>query len=186
MAPSVFKTALAANIVAGGFDSLPPPPTWDSRPLKRVLIRAAQGPEPTMKKSAGKMIAASTLPAFLNLTASAQLRFHCEFPRSRLLNFCWVLYGELGNEVGRSATRLSSGFFRYSLVAAQQMGGCARRRRCRNLPRQKLQWSVLRGIEPAFWNSRSVSMEGLAVSFALRLWRFRFERSGLACSCAVV
>ncbi len=27
MAPPVFKTGLAANIVAGGFDSLPPPPT---------------------------------------------------------------------------------------------------------------------------------------------------------------
>ena len=26
MAPPVFKTGLAANIVAGGFDSLPPPP----------------------------------------------------------------------------------------------------------------------------------------------------------------
>ncbi len=27
MAPPVFKTDLAANTVAGGFDSLPPPPT---------------------------------------------------------------------------------------------------------------------------------------------------------------
>lgn len=27
MAPPVFKTGLAANIVAGGFDSLPPPPS---------------------------------------------------------------------------------------------------------------------------------------------------------------
>ncbi len=26
MAPPVFKTGLAANTVAGGFDSLPPPP----------------------------------------------------------------------------------------------------------------------------------------------------------------
>ena len=26
MVPPVFKTGLAANIVAGGFDSLPPPP----------------------------------------------------------------------------------------------------------------------------------------------------------------
>jgi hypothetical protein len=26
VAPPVFKTGLAANIVAGGFDSLPPPP----------------------------------------------------------------------------------------------------------------------------------------------------------------
>ena len=29
MAPPVFKTGLAANIVAGGFDSLPPPPASD-------------------------------------------------------------------------------------------------------------------------------------------------------------
>ena len=28
MAPPVFKTGLAANIVAGGFDSLPPPPVY--------------------------------------------------------------------------------------------------------------------------------------------------------------
>ena len=28
MAPPVFKTGLAANIVAGGFDSLPPPPVF--------------------------------------------------------------------------------------------------------------------------------------------------------------
>ena len=28
MAPPVFKTGLAANIVAGGFDSLPPPPLF--------------------------------------------------------------------------------------------------------------------------------------------------------------
>lgn len=27
MAPPVFKTGLAANTVAGGFDSLPPPPS---------------------------------------------------------------------------------------------------------------------------------------------------------------
>jgi len=27
VAPPVFKTGLAANIVAGGFDSLPPPPS---------------------------------------------------------------------------------------------------------------------------------------------------------------
>ena len=32
MAPPVFKTGLAANIVAGGFDSLPPPPTgWRTK-----------------------------------------------------------------------------------------------------------------------------------------------------------
>jgi hypothetical protein len=43
VAPSVFKTALAANIVAGGFDSLPPPPTWDSRRSKRLLIRVLRG-----------------------------------------------------------------------------------------------------------------------------------------------
>ena len=30
MAPPVFKTGLAANIVAGGFDSLPPPPDFFS------------------------------------------------------------------------------------------------------------------------------------------------------------
>jgi hypothetical protein len=29
VAPPVFKTGLAANIVAGGFDSLPPPPASD-------------------------------------------------------------------------------------------------------------------------------------------------------------
>jgi hypothetical protein len=29
VAPPVFKIGLAANIVAGGFDSLPPPPTSD-------------------------------------------------------------------------------------------------------------------------------------------------------------
>jgi hypothetical protein len=28
VAPPVFKTGLAANIVAGGFDSLPPPPVF--------------------------------------------------------------------------------------------------------------------------------------------------------------
>jgi hypothetical protein len=28
VAPPVFKTGLAANIVAGGFDSLPPPPPF--------------------------------------------------------------------------------------------------------------------------------------------------------------
>jgi hypothetical protein len=28
VAPPVFKTGLAANIVAGGFDSLPPPPGY--------------------------------------------------------------------------------------------------------------------------------------------------------------
>jgi len=28
VAPPVFKTGLAANIVAGGFDSLPPPPIF--------------------------------------------------------------------------------------------------------------------------------------------------------------
>ena len=33
MAPPVFKTGLAANIVAGGFDSLPPPPSSDYRLL---------------------------------------------------------------------------------------------------------------------------------------------------------
>ena len=32
VAPPVFKTGLAANIVAGGFDSLPPPPTgWRTK-----------------------------------------------------------------------------------------------------------------------------------------------------------
>ena len=36
MAPPVFKTGLAANIVAGGFDSLPPPPQF----LERALASA--------------------------------------------------------------------------------------------------------------------------------------------------
>jgi hypothetical protein len=31
VAPPVFKTGLAANTVAGGFDSLPPPPSWVAR-----------------------------------------------------------------------------------------------------------------------------------------------------------
>ena len=35
MAPPVFKTGLAANIVAGGFDSLPPPP-----PFLAILLRS--------------------------------------------------------------------------------------------------------------------------------------------------
>ena len=34
MAPPVFKTGLAANIVAGGFDSLPPPPLFPSNLLE--------------------------------------------------------------------------------------------------------------------------------------------------------
>jgi hypothetical protein len=38
VAPPVFKTGLAANIVAGGFDSLPPPPPLPSgRVVKREL-----------------------------------------------------------------------------------------------------------------------------------------------------
>jgi hypothetical protein len=32
VAPPVFKTGLAANTVAGGFDSLPPPPNSESPP----------------------------------------------------------------------------------------------------------------------------------------------------------
>ena len=35
MAPPVFKTGLAANIVAGGFDSLPPPPVPAGSLVKR-------------------------------------------------------------------------------------------------------------------------------------------------------
>jgi hypothetical protein len=39
VAPPVFKTGLAANIVAGGFDSLPPPP--GALDLGEVLQRSA-------------------------------------------------------------------------------------------------------------------------------------------------
>ena len=43
MAPPVFKTGLAANIVAGGFDSLPPPPVHScalrgKEPLARQTV----------------------------------------------------------------------------------------------------------------------------------------------------
>ena len=37
MAPPVFKTGLAANIVAGGFDSLPPPPSKPAICLSLLL-----------------------------------------------------------------------------------------------------------------------------------------------------
>ena len=40
MAPPVFKTGLAANIVAGGFDSLPPPPASDRH---LVSVEAGEG-----------------------------------------------------------------------------------------------------------------------------------------------
>jgi hypothetical protein len=45
VAPPVFKTGLAANIVAGGFDSLPPPPEHSARregwraSVRMVLLR---------------------------------------------------------------------------------------------------------------------------------------------------
>jgi hypothetical protein len=43
VAPPVFKTGLAANIVAGGFDSLPPPPVYrwaagGKEPLDRQTV----------------------------------------------------------------------------------------------------------------------------------------------------
>ena len=37
MAPPVFKTGLAANTVAGGFDSLPPPPDLI---LRTIIVRS--------------------------------------------------------------------------------------------------------------------------------------------------
>jgi hypothetical protein len=43
VAPPVFKTGLAANIVAGGFDSLPPPPLFSE--AKYVLAARARGAE---------------------------------------------------------------------------------------------------------------------------------------------
>ena len=36
MALPVFKTGLAANIVAGGFDSLPPPPLFPANLLESL------------------------------------------------------------------------------------------------------------------------------------------------------
>ena len=41
MAPPVFKTGLAANIVAGGFDSLPPPPLFPADTSCRCLTSDA-------------------------------------------------------------------------------------------------------------------------------------------------
>lgn len=46
MAPPVFKTGLAGNTLAGGFDSLPPPPCEvpsQSRALNESDLQAAQG-----------------------------------------------------------------------------------------------------------------------------------------------
>lgn len=42
MAPPVFKTGLAANIVAGGFDSLPPPPVAFSSTTDALRRRDVQ------------------------------------------------------------------------------------------------------------------------------------------------
>jgi hypothetical protein len=39
VAPPVFKTGLAANIVAGGFDSLPPPPSQSADSDVRIAAR---------------------------------------------------------------------------------------------------------------------------------------------------
>ena len=53
MAPPVFKTGLAANIVAGGFDSLPPPPSicvivvTETARSRRLTIDVAIAPETT-------------------------------------------------------------------------------------------------------------------------------------------
>jgi hypothetical protein len=41
VAPPVFKTGLAANIVAGGFDSLPPPPATF---LRKQYVGATSDP----------------------------------------------------------------------------------------------------------------------------------------------
>ena len=41
MAPPVFKTGLAANTVAGGFDSLPPPPVMGKVPTCRMTVQEA-------------------------------------------------------------------------------------------------------------------------------------------------
>ncbi len=54
MAPPVFKTGLAANTVAGGFDSLPPPPfkiksrLWIPRTVPGSVGANAPGPSETV------------------------------------------------------------------------------------------------------------------------------------------
>jgi len=52
VAPPVFKTGLAANIVAGGFDSLPPPPRCVPHGQERAQHRAAKAPRKFFRRRA--------------------------------------------------------------------------------------------------------------------------------------
>ena len=63
MAPPVFKTGLAANIVAGGFDSLPPPPLFfEARyALARILVaQSATNARDSFQQCVGPKVPASS------------------------------------------------------------------------------------------------------------------------------